>query len=282
MSANDSRPFGEVNPDSSADSSADSPHFVSPNITDAAEEEQKAQAQAAAEQRQAETVNIDGVPIADQDIQYKTRDIVAKKADAKYFVNVKEEEDAAKAQAHQAKAAQHKTRWRRYGRPILVVTIVLILAAAGGFVARYFLDRQDEEAKAAVEQEKENAANEASSFFKLLDTADEYLEESDLDNADSYYEQAISMAATDKLRSYVYVRRSRKMADLMYDSQSERVYDDALKAYELSPDYYDALWWLAEVYERRGDTEAAQRINSELDAIEPDIDIDEEGETGEG
>lgn len=282
MSANDSRPFGEVNSDSSTDSSADSPHFASPNITDAAEEEQKAQAQAAAEQRQAETVNIDGIPIADQDIRYKTRDIVAKKADAKYFVNVKEEEDAAKAQAHQAKAAQYKTRWRRYGRPILVVTIVLILAAAGGFAARYFLDRQDKEAKAAVEQEKENAANEASSFFKLLDTADEYLEESDLDNADSYYEQAISMAATDKLRSYVYVRRSRKMADLMYDSQSERVYDDALKAYELSPDYYDALWWLAEVYERRGDTEAAQRINSELDAIEPDIDIDEEGETGEG
>lgn len=282
MSANDSRPFGEVNLDSSTDSSADSSHFVSPNITDAAEEEQKAQAQAVAEQRQAETVNIDGIPIADQDIQYKTRDIVAKKADAKYFVNVKEEEDAAKAQVHQAKAAQRKTRWRRYGRPILVVAIVLILAVAGGFAARYFLDRQDEEAKVAIEQEKENAANEASSFFKLLDAADEHLEESDLDNADSYYEQAISMATTDKLRSYVYVRRSRKMADLMYDSQSERVYNDALKAYELSPDYYDALWWLAEVYERRGDIEAAQRINSELDAIEPDIDIDEEGETGEG
>lgn len=278
MSANDSRPFGEVN----LDSSTDSPHFVSPNITDTAEEEQKAQAQAAAEQRQAETVNIDGVPIADQDIQYKTRDIVAKKADAKYFVNIKEEEDAAKAQAHQVKAAQRKTRWRRYGRPILVVAVVLILAVAGGFAARYFLDRQDEEVKVAIEQEKENAANEASSFFKLLDAADEYLEESDLDNADSYYEQAISMATTDKLRSYVYVRRSRKMADLMYDSQSERVYNDALKAYELSPDYYDALWWLAEVYERRGDIEAAQRINSELDAIEPDIDIDEEGETGEG
>lgn len=262
MSANDSRPFGEVNPDSSTDSSADSPHFVSPNITDAAEEEQKAQAQAAAEQRQAETVNIDGVPIADQDIQYKTRDIVAKKADAKYFVNVKEEEDVAKAQAHQAKAAQHKTRWRRYGRPILVVTIVLILAAAGGFVARYFLDRQDEEAKAAVEE--------------LLYEAADCLEASNLDCANEYYEKALSRAATDEERSFVYLHYSQSLDGLMRDQESNRIYEYALKAYELNPNDRSIVWWLVDVYNNRGEEDKAKEFEEKLEALP--VDEDEYGE----
>ncbi len=191
MSANDSRSFGEVTSDSSADSS----NFVSPNITSAAEEEQRAQEQAAAAQKQAETVNIDGVPIADQDIQYKTRDIVARKADAKYFVNIKEEEEAAKAQAHQAKAAQRKTNWRRFGRPILVVVIILILAVGGGFTAKYFLDQQGEEAETSVYEKIEE-------IDKLSDVSSE----ASINNTTKAYEDAIANTSNKTERHIIEAR----------------------------------------------------------------------------
>ncbi len=85
MSANNAKSSGEVG--SNLGANEDSPNFESPNITDLAEEEQKEIDKAAEERKKAETVDIDGIPIDEKEVQFKAADI-KKKGKTEFFVNV--------------------------------------------------------------------------------------------------------------------------------------------------------------------------------------------------
>ena len=74
----------------------------SPNISSAADEEQQVIDAAAEEQKKAETVDIDGVPIEEKDLQFKAEDI-KKKGKTEYFVNVEGAEERKKEAARKAK-----------------------------------------------------------------------------------------------------------------------------------------------------------------------------------
>ena len=84
---------GEVN---------ENPNFDSPNISSAADEEQQVIDAAAEEQKKAETVDIDGVPIEEKELQFKAEDI-KKKGKTEYFVNVEGAEERKKEAARKAK-----------------------------------------------------------------------------------------------------------------------------------------------------------------------------------
>ncbi len=81
--------------------------FGSPNISTASEDDEELidpeAKKAAEEQRERETVDIDGVPIADKDIKFKAEDI-KKKDKMNYFVNVEGAEERAKAAAKKKEA----------------------------------------------------------------------------------------------------------------------------------------------------------------------------------
>jgi hypothetical protein len=76
--------------------------FGSPNISSASDDEEifvdEAAKKAEEERRKRETVDIDGVPIDEKDIKFKSDDI-HKKSKMNYFVNVEGEEERKKAEA---------------------------------------------------------------------------------------------------------------------------------------------------------------------------------------
>lgn len=130
----------------------------------------------------------------------------------------------------------------------------------------------------AAEYEQLKETDESLIIEPIIAQADERLSFYDLDGADKYYEEALSKVSTDELRSYIYRHRSQSIFNLMYELEADRVLDDALRAYELTPDSVDAMCWLATVYERRGDGKAAAELQQKLDQISP---ADENVEKGE-
>ncbi len=89
MSVNDA--LGEVN---------EGPNFDSPNIKPLEDEDQDTFAAEEQAQKSAETVDIDGIPIAEKDIAYRASDI-GKKAKMEYFVNVEGGKQSKKEEVRQ-------------------------------------------------------------------------------------------------------------------------------------------------------------------------------------
>lgn len=84
---------GEVN---------ESPNFDSPNITSTADEGQEVIDATAEERKKAETVDIDGIPPKEKELQFRAEDI-KKKGKTEYFVNVEGAEERKKEAAKKAK-----------------------------------------------------------------------------------------------------------------------------------------------------------------------------------
>ncbi len=359
MSENDSKLFGEVdfNPNTASDSPA-TPITDSPNISSAVDEERKQQVAVDAARRRAETVDIDGVPLDEKDVHFKTENI-KKRSDADYFVNVEGEaerkrnaarrareqaelerratEEAARKTAAEKKATEEaaarkaaaekkaaaatdkrvlgelrrkayarkkeirRVRFRHHRQKLRdrlfkggnkFITLGVALAAAALILTFVIIplqqsaDRRRAEELAqqqAAEYEQLKETDESLIIEPILDRAEERLDSYDLDGADIYYEEALSKVSTDELRSYIHLRRSQKIFNLMYELKEDRVLSDALKAYELAPDSVDAMRWLATVYERRGDSEAAAELQQKLDQIPPANENVEKGENwGQG
>lgn len=81
--------------------------FGSPNITSSEEDITSEVDKAAEEQKKRETVDIDGVPIDEKDIKYKSEDI-RKKNKLNYFVNVEGAEERAKEAAKKKEIAKRE------------------------------------------------------------------------------------------------------------------------------------------------------------------------------
>ena len=81
--------------------------FGSPNITSSEEDITSEVDKAAEEQKKRETVDIDGVPIDEKDIKYKSEDI-RKKGKLNYFVNVEGAEERAKEAAKKKEIAKRE------------------------------------------------------------------------------------------------------------------------------------------------------------------------------
>ena len=138
---------GEVN---------ENPNFDSPNISSAADEEQQAIDVAAEERKKAETVDIDGIPIEEKELQFKAEDI-KKKGKTEYFVNVEGAEErkreAAKKAKEEAEAAARKAQEEK--------------AAADKAAA----EQAAAEAKAKVEAEKQQKAEDTRVIGELKQKA---------------------------------------------------------------------------------------------------------------
>jgi len=138
---------GEVN---------ENPNFDSPNISSAADEEQQVIDAAAEEQKKAETVDIDGVPIEEKELQFKAEDI-KKKGKTEYFVNVEGAEErkkeAAKKAKEEAEAAARKAKEEK--------------AAADKAAA----EQAAAEAKAKTEEEKRQKAEDTRVIGELKQKA---------------------------------------------------------------------------------------------------------------
>ena len=145
MSAKDAP--GEVN---------ENPNFDSPNISSAADEEQQAIDAAAEERKKAETVDIDGIPIEEKELQFKAEDI-KKKGKTEYFVNVEGAEErkkeAAKKAKEEAEAAARKAKEEK--------------AAADKAAA----EQAAAEAKAKTEEEKRQKAEDTRVIGELKQKA---------------------------------------------------------------------------------------------------------------
>jgi hypothetical protein len=145
MSAKDAP--GEVN---------ENPNFDSPNISSAADEEQQAIDAAAEERKKAETVDIDGIPIEEKELQFKAEDI-KKKGKTEYFVNVEGAEErkkeAAKKAKEEAEAAARKAKEEK--------------AAADKAAA----EQAAAEAKAKTEEEKHQKAEDTRVIGELKQKA---------------------------------------------------------------------------------------------------------------
>lgn len=145
MSAKDAP--GEVNKN---------PNFDSPNISSAADEEQQAIDAAAEERKKAETVDIDGIPIEEKELQFKAEDI-KKKGKTEYFVNVEGAEErkkeAAKKAKEEAEAAARKAKEEK--------------AAADKAAA----EQAAAEAKAKTEEEKRQKAEDTRVIGELKQKA---------------------------------------------------------------------------------------------------------------
>lgn len=138
---------GEVN---------ENPNFDSPNISSAADEEQQAIDAAAEERKKAETVDIDGIPIEEKELQFKAEDI-KKKGKTEYFVNVEGAEErkkeAAKKAKEEAEAAARKAKEEK--------------AAADKAAA----EQAAAEAKAKTEEEKRQKAEDTRVIGELKQKA---------------------------------------------------------------------------------------------------------------
>ncbi len=202
------------------------------------------------------------------EVQFRSEDI-SKQKRTRFFLHVKEDEDSAKAAARQAKADKRRQIWCRLGRPALIIFIVLIIATTVGFAIKYFAVKQ-------AEEELEGIVTEMHTVSSTLSEADAYLEEGDFENAEKSYDAATEMATTNETRADLYLHRSQALSRLMYDAQADKVLEYAIKAYEFNPSYYEIVRWLAWVYERRGDTENAEKYQQEYEAlIQSDEDVSE-------
>ncbi len=203
--------------------------------------------------------------------------------------------------AHARKKENRRVRFRRHRQKLRdrlfkggnkFITLGATLAAAALVLTFVVIPLQqaDERRQAdelarqqAAEYERRKETDESLIVEAIINEADERLESYDLDGADVIYNNALDKATSDELRSYIYLHRSQKIYRLMYDLEPERVYEDALKAYEYGQKSYEAVSWLAWIYECRNEDNKAAELQGLLEQIvKEQASESSENNTGEG
>ncbi len=257
------------------DTNVDGPNFDSPNISDSLDEELEAIEAAEKERRARETVDIDGVPIEEQEQVFKSTDI-SKKKKHEFFVNIEGEEerkreaerkrheaaqreiDKAKqvyqekerlaqeklkqSQALQKRAERLKKKARRKqifwtGWRRIPSTIVMLAILVGvGYLMYWGIYGYP---KMIEEQKATEYAEQGSKItISLYDTKELY-EKGDIEAGNKAIDDIINSTDDDHYKANCYIYRSRILSELG-EAYEEAAISDALMAEQYDQSYTTA------------------------------------------
>ena len=305
-----------MNADEAQTGANDNLGYVSPNISSAEEQERQAEEEldeAALEQKKRETVELDGIPIDEKDIKFKATEI-KRKADISYFVNVVEEpeeapkDDSGKSTAKPAsdkkafdfkkitalinkpktnQPQQVKTEkidivakaksilidgWHKYITIGVVAAIVILI---GCMIIIPIIEKNSSSDTGDDTTETKVYDN---PFDRLKDTEiNDAFSNLDFDTVERIYSEVEAELTSDEDIAKLYLDKAKRILEAD-ESEVERIYAAAEKAYKKSPKDVDIIKELYVIYGYLGNKEKAEEMNDALIELGVDINDDEEDE----
>ena len=259
--------------------------FGSPNISTASEDDEELidpeAKKAAEEQRERETVDIDGVPIADKDIKFKAEDI-KKKDKMNYFVNVEGAEERAKADAKkkeaEKRAADLKSKlkelfWsgkRKIFTLTLPVSVILIIIIASIVITSINNDKAEDQliadALAEVQEMEEMPFRKAVLDIDNNEILDNALVNYNFDEVDGIYDKIIKTMTENIDIARVYMDKAYRIM-AYHPDEVERIVHAAELAYSYAPDELEMANDLYSIYMFAKMPDKAAEIDYKLQQI---------------